>query len=405
MSSSSAQYATATSAPRSTSPLSFARRRLRLGITGVGSSVLFALALCVAAWRDWLPLDASWRLATGVAGAPLSAFGLTLAVFWLHALLLLPLEHAGGRRAVRHVPSLAAWFAAWLRGALVLSLLAAVSVAAVVAAGLAGGTRAAVMTTAGLALLLLSAQGVVARLVSRLPMHKLPQKLADEARQAGIDAVDVHVVAADDEAFVGGWIGALRPNLWIPARWTDSDAEALRTVQWQRRAVQRRSGARMRGWWAAVLWPTIALWLTVSLVPFDWNDARLWLMLPAAGTLWSFVAVLVLPSRSRPAVYHADAEAARVLGADATVRAMAQLDAWQDDEPERSELVETIFHPVPAVGNRERRLREENAAPNRGGHQQTRLTLLSSLVTGSLLGRAVHCNIGRPSLWVVYPGD
>ena len=405
MSSSTAQFATSASASHSASSLSFAKRRLRLGITGVGSSVLFALALFVAAWRDWLPLRAGWRLTTGVAAEPLSAFVLTLLVFWLHALLLLPVEHAGGRRAVRHVPRVSAWFGAWLRGALVLSLLAAVSVGLVVAAGLAGGTRAAVLTTAGLALLLLSTQGVVARLVSRLPMQPLPLKLADEARQAGIDASDVRVVAADDEAFVGGWIGALRPNLWIPVGWTDSDAETLRTVQWQRRAAQRRSGARMRGWWAAVLWPTLALWLTVSLVPFGWNDARLWLVLPAASTLWSFVAVLLLPSRSRPAVYHADAEAARVLGVDTTARAMAQLDVWQDDEPQRSELVETIFHPVPAVGNRLRRLREEVAAPNLGGHQQTRLTLLSSLVTGSVLGRAVHCNIGRPSLWVVYPGD
>jgi len=404
MSSSTAQFAAA-SASHSASSLTFARRRLRLGITGVGSSVLFALGLIVVAWRDWLPLSASWRLTTGVAAEPLSAFALTLLVFWLHALLLLPVEHAGGRRAVRHVPRASAWFGAWLRGALVLSLLAAASVAVVVAAGLASGTRAAVMTTAGLALLLLSAQGVVARFVSRLPMQPLPQELADEVRQAGIDAADVRVVAADDEAFVGGWVGALRPNLWIPARWTYSDAEALRTVQWQRRAVQRRSGARMRGWWAAVLWPTLALWLTVSLVPFGWDDARLWLVLPAASTLWSFVAVLLWPSRSRPAVYHADAEAARVVGADATARAIAKLDAWQDDEPERSALVETIFHPVPAAGNRQRRLREEVAAPNLGGHQQTRLTLLSSLVTGSLLGRAVHCNIGRPSLWVVYPGD
>jgi hypothetical protein len=22
-----------------------------------------------------------------------------------------------------------------------------------------------------------------------------------------------------------------------------------------------------------------------------------------------------------------------------------------------------------------------------------------------LLGRAVHCNVGRPGLWVLYPGD
>jgi hypothetical protein len=181
--------------------------------------------------------------------------------------------------------------------------------------------------------------------------------------------------------------------------------QTLRRVQWVRRGVQLRSGARMRGWLAAVLWPALGLWLSVSLLPFGWDDARLWVSLPAMSTVWSFVAVLLLPTMSRPAVYHADAEAARVVGVEDTARVISQLDQWQDDEPERTALVESIFHPVPSAGNRVRSLHDDATAANRGGHQQTRLTLLSSLVTGSVLGRVVHCNIGRPALWVVYPGD
>jgi len=181
--------------------------------------------------------------------------------------------------------------------------------------------------------------------------------------------------------------------------------QTLRRVQWVRRGVQLKSGARMRGWWAAVLWPALGLWLSISLVPFAWDDARLWLALPAMSTLWSFVAVLLLPTLSRPAVYHADAEAARVVGVEHTAHVISQLDQWQDDEPERRPLVESIFHPVPSAGNRARRLHNDLTADNRGGHQQTRLPLLSSLVAGSVLGRVVHCNIGRPSLWVLYPGD
>jgi hypothetical protein len=294
---------------------------------------------------------------------------------------------------------------AWLRGVVVLALLSATSMAAVISAGIVGGTRAAVLTTVGVSMLVLTTQGLLARSVNRLPVRSLPAALNDEVKNAGLDAQDIRVVEAADEAFVGGWLGALRPTLWIPARWTGSDMQTLRRVQWVRRSVQLRSGARMRGWWAAVLWPALGLWLSVSLLPFGWDDARLWLAVPAMSTLWSFVAVLLLPSVSRPAVYHADAEAARVVGVPDTAQSITQLDQWQDDEPERTALVESIFHPVPSAGNRARRLREEAAADNRGGHQQTRLTLLSSLATGSVLGRVVHCNIGRPALWVVYPGD
>lgn len=407
MSSSSARFASTPSpvSAASAPSIPLARRRLRLGITGVGSSVLLASALLLAVWQTWLPLDASWRWQAAGGNLAISVFVLTVAWYLIHAVLLLPVEHAGGRRAIRQVPSLSSWMGSWLRGVLVLALLSATSMAAVISAGVAGGTRTAVLTTVGVSMLVLTAQGLLARWVNRLPVRSLPAALNDEVKNAGLDARDIRVVEAADEAFVGGWIGAWRPTLWIPAHWTGSDMQTLRRVQWVRRSVQLRSGARMRGWWAAVLWPALGLWLSVSLLPFTWDDARLWLAVPAMSTLWSFVAVLLLPTMSRPAVYHADAEAARVVGAPDTAQSIAQLDQWQDDEPERTPLVESIFHPVPSAGNRARRLTDERSADNRGGHQQTRLTLLTSLVTGSVLGRVVHCNIGRPSLWVVYPGD
>jgi hypothetical protein len=405
MSSSSARFASAPSATSSHRPLPFARRRLRLGITGVGSSVLLATALLLAVWQAWLPLDASWRWQAAGGDVASSVFVLTVAWYLIHAVLLLPVEHAGGRRAIRQIPPLSSWMGSWLRGVLVLALLSATSMAAVISAGIAGGTRTAVLTTVGVSMLVLTAQGLLARWVNRLPVRSLPAALNDEVKNAGLDARDIRVVEAADEAFVGGWLGSLRPTLWIPARWTGSDMQTLRRVQWVRRGVQLRSGARMRGWLAAVLWPALGLWLSVSLLPFGWDDARLWVSLPAMSTVWSFVAVLLLPTMSRPAVYHADAEAARVVGVEDTARVISQLDQWQDDEPERTALVESIFHPVPSAGNRVRRLHDDATAENRGGHQQTRLTLLSSLVTGSVLGRVVHCNIGRPALWVVYPGD
>jgi hypothetical protein len=204
---------------------------------------------------------------------------------------------------------------------------------------------------------------------------------------------------------VGGWIGLGRAQLWIPRAWTDEAHRELLTVQLARRYAQFVSRARRRGLVRAALWPATGVALFAPLLPWSFGDLTFWLALPAVSTLWSFVAVLVLPSVSRPVVYSADAAAAARLGSEPVVRAVRQLDAWQDDEPVRSPGLEFIFHPVPAVANRERALKRHAHASLGGGHQQTRLTLYASLASASLLGRMVHCNIGRPSLWVIYPGD
>jgi hypothetical protein len=94
-----------------------------------------------------------------------------------------------------------------------------------------------------------------------------------------------------------------------------------------------------------------------------------------------------------------------MIGTDVVIDAIGALDRWQDDEPERSPLVEFIFHPVPARGARERALRTRRTVALGGGHQQARLTLYASVAGLGFLGRMVHCNIGQPSLWVIYPGD
>jgi hypothetical protein len=382
-----------------------ARQRLRLGITGVGASVVLSLSLIASTLLGRLPLRADWRLVSGWIGVPLSAATLAVAVFVAHALAMVFIEHAGGRLAVRQAPSLRTWLLHWLRGIGTIGALHAAAVAVVVTAGVLGGTAAATVVVLAMSFALLAAQGTLAQLVAALRVERPSDALAARAREVGIRPDALRVVEASDEAFVGGWIGFGAPQLWVPAAWTTPEQSALLAVQWQRRRAQFTSLARRRGWWRAVVWPAAGVALTVSLMPWGWTDARLWLVLPALSTLWSFVAVLVLPSASRAAVFFADAEAARVLGRDQTIAALARLEAAQDDEAERDPLVELVFHPVPSVGNRKRRLESGRWAPLGGGHQQTRLTLLSSLAAGSFLGRMVHCNIGRPALWVVYPGD
>lgn len=402
--------ATSPATSSATSRVTLARRRLRLGITGVGSSVLLATALLVAILTQQLPLASTWRVLpdrddSAVASAFASAAVLALLLFVAHALFLVAVEYAGGRRAIRRAPSLAAWTRAWLRGVLVLAVTLSLSVSVIAAAGVAGGTLTASGATVLLSLLLLMAQGPFARLVASLHLDDAPAAVTAAAHEAQLHDARIALVETSDEGFVGGWLGWDARTVWMPAWWAAPEHRDVLRVQLHRRAAQRASRARRRGWWRAALWPAIGVLVTTSVMPYEWTDARLWLALPALSTLWSFLAVLILPSVSRGAVFYADAAAARTLGAATTIAAIAELERVQDDEHERSPVVETIFHPVPAFANRRDRLLHDVAPPLGGGHQQTRLTLWASLGAGSLLGRVVHCNIGRPALWVVYPGD
>jgi hypothetical protein len=77
----------------------------------------------------------------------------------------------------------------------------------------------------------------------------------------------------------------------------------------------------------------------------------------------------------------------------------SSLDTHQDDEPERPALVEAIFHPIPSVRNRE----AAAACPAPGAWDVARTAVYLGLSGGGLLGRAVHCNCGRPALWAFLP--
>ena len=390
-----------------TQPLAptFARRRLTLGISGVGLSVVLAAWWLVLLCTRVIALPASWDRYFTPLTTPALAAGLVLAVFAVHAALLGALEYAGGVRVVRAHMSVTTWLTAWLRGVAVQGALIAAAAGTMAAGAMIAGWVGAVGAVVGVGVGLLLFQGPVARLVASLPLTRGDGDVAALARAHGIRADALRIVDSSTPAFVGGWIGLFAPELWLPRAWLAGEHRALLAVQLARRAAVIASGARRRTLWRAVAWPALGIALFAPLLPWSWQSPSLWLALPAVGTLWTFVGVLVLPTCSRAPVFDADASAAAVLGVEVVIEAIRALDRQQDDEPERSRLVEAIFHPVPSRGERERTLRSRRTLALGGGHQQARLTLYASLAGLGLLGRMVHCNIGQPSLWVVYPGD
>ncbi len=199
------------------------------------------------------------------------------------------------------------------------------------------------------------------------------------------------VASAADSRFSGGlagfpWPG--REQLLIPALWLSDAAPEGLEQGLQRRRWLSQSAARAAGCWLALAFNLGVL--AQSLQASGGNPG----LLVCASTLGSFVGLLLLPSLSRAGVLSAD-------------RQSPVPQAWQDwmerlqeEDPHRSPWIERIFHPVPS-----RSIRATATAGNWHPWNLARTALVTSTLMGSLLSRAVHCNIGRPELWFWPPSD
>jgi hypothetical protein len=381
--------------------MTYARQRLWLGITGVGSTVL----LCTAA----VTFDLPHRLIHPLADSSFSTALASIALAWmLHALLLLPVDVAGGLFVVRERRGVLTWIASWLRGVVVQWLMFALAAALLLRTGQQFGVTYAMLVFLLLQLVLLSRQGMIAWMTGGITLQDPTPELEEAARVAGIAPASLRIADGADPAFIGGWMGTSAQQFWLPARWVDELSAAQLAVVLTRRAAVRALGLRRRGLLVALAWNTAGFVLATSAPRADLVTAAGFVTMMCWFTLWSFIGVLVLPSLSRPAVFTADAVARRTHDASVIGTTITQLDGWQDDEPERGERVETVFHPVPSRGARMRALdaREANMPIEAAGAwQATRLMLYLSWAGLGGLSRAVHCNVGRPPLWVMLPGD
>jgi hypothetical protein len=355
-----------------------------VGITGVGVWVLIAAAFLTIGGPDRLP--------TADAAAGTQAL-LLVGVLVAYVAVSLPFDLMGGlvlpRRHGRPTPTTGRYLVAWARGVSVQAVVMAGSATAIVLVGRAWGDAAAVLTVAVIA---------TAIAVGRLPLARLVASLG--APRTWRESPRVAAVAASDIGFTGGITGAGR-RIVVPAAWTRALGEGLAIEVVRRRAI---AGA---GYWLGI---AVALAWTVA-------GVALAMALPGGGaagmgevvttgawfTLWSFVGLLVLPMVSRPAVHQADAAAAEMFPPTAVAALIRALDALQDDEPERSGVVEAIFHPIPGAAGRIARLGAAARGPR--PWNVARMALPMSWCCMGLLGRAVHCNAGRPELWVMLPTD
>jgi hypothetical protein len=118
-------------------------------------------------------------------------------------------------------------------------------------------------------------------------------------------------------------------------------------------------------------------------------------------TLWGFFGLLVLPTFSRASVFGADrAAAARGLEIESWIHTFPSITG---EDGNAKKVVQRVFYPIPSTEERLRGLARETRLPILGNVARTNLFL--SLATLTILGRCVHCNAGRPELWVFPPTD
>lgn len=378
--------------------LTYARSRLYLGISGVGTAVL--AAGCLLAF-DIPSTGFATTVETSVARSIFAVGLFSLLVFGVFFLF----DLVGGARVVRRRINAPRWLATWVRGVSVQWVVWMLTGTALMVAARSGGALAAVVVFVVVQLLLAQLRGPLARVIARLDMVQVPPVVAQAAERAGIPAARLQVLDTADEGFVGGWSGVLPGTLVVPRHWAMLPVDVL-AAQLGRRQLIATSGAHLRGVLGAVTWNTVGFVLVLLSTGRTPATAAGLVTIMAGMTLWGFVGVLVLPTPSRAAVYAADRSAAAVHGIGNVRTGIEQLDKWQDDEPTRAPNVERIFHPVPARGNRLARLVGSSAPLGAvHAHHLARHALWLSWGALTPLSRAVHCNVGRPALWAMLPGD
>ncbi|MEO0965525.1 MAG: hypothetical protein AAFY08_10425 [Planctomycetota bacterium] len=369
----------------------YGRARLWVGITGVGTWVVLATAILTYGlpfgWYDAMPVDA--------------ALGVLLQCLVVYAVVQAPFDFLGGwylpRRYGRSTPGLPVFLARWGRGVLVHGALLLAVAALVTVAGRVGGVLGVIVLAVPIVALLLTFRATLAACVARLaldPVWRHPGGMPERA---------VHV---GDESFTGGITGLWRPRCsLIPDRWSVVlDDDGLRLAR-ARRRIAAASGLWGRGRAVAIGFTLVGVALAAVLVgPGDIGTVGGTLELSLWFTLWSFLGLLTLPTLSRRAVAQLDRSLLDEGFAAETLAATSRtLNAMQDGEPARPGAVEAIFHPIPSLANR---AATPAASPSRFAAWDTARTAVYLSAAGlGLLGRAVHCNAGKPALWVFLPTD
>jgi hypothetical protein len=208
---------------------------------------------------------------------------------------------------------------------------------------------------------------------------------------------------SSDPAFTGETCGVGRSAvILIPEHWKASLSDAQLKIAVQRRLWQIENNVPARALLSSVCWSLIGCKVGALVLGFAGRSPQEAVLLQCLWmTLWAFLGLLVLPTFSRASVFGADhAAAAKGFDVESWIRAFPSITGEDGDA---RKLVQRVFYPIPSTRERIHALSGEPKLPVLGNVARTNLFL--SLATLTILGRCVHCNAGRPELWVFPPTD
>ena len=375
----------------------YGRARLWLGISGVGTMVTLASLMLFPGFRPSFVPDAEASMANQIMGL--------ICFFAVYILIQIPFDFLGGywlpQKFGRAHPPLGLFVSNLLRGAMVHGALLLISAIALMLAGRNAGSAGCVIAGLAIVFLLLYFRLQMAMMMSRLDVanSSMPTSSTMDGQQAVLE------VQCHDEGFTGGFTGVFAPKEQLfPARWREVLGPDGTALALHRRTLAVKTQSWLRGRVLALLFTATGL-LAASLLVGGEQLGTAWGIIQFSlwFSLWSFVGLLTLPTLSRRGVIEIDERTQAdgypvALMRDVTER----LDRLQDGEPVRPSIVETIFHPVPSIENRLDGPRSHQVL---GFWDAARTSIYISSAGLGLLGRAVHCNCGRPSLWVFLPTD
>ena len=376
-----------------------AEARLYLGMASVGLwTILCGLGLFLNLENLFSP---------GFGGVWVEGFIALTAFHFIHALCSVPMDFLGGyfipkrhqRKYRKNAGTvsfrvfLAPWISAVSRDLLVLI----VSSAILMTGTMLLGPWALIPGSAMLLILAIFIQPQLAEWIGSI--HQSETTSTDPK---------VKFTEAEDPAYSGGitgWPG--RETILIPELWNCRlDSEALEAAI-QRRKLAIRSGLRSRGVWLAATWNLVGLILGLVVTSWDGLNAVGLIRIYFISTIWQFIGLLLMPTLNRNAVRTLESGMkSKGFSEDVLTNLNLQTSSLQDGEIRRSKWVETLFHPLPSVENREST--EQNTSSNAtplGAWHVVRMMLYLSITCGGILHRAVHCNVGRPDLWILAPTD
>lgn len=392
--------------------MTYQKARLWLGISGVGTLVLFASAVVI------FGLPTTFREHS-------SDVTVIATVMAIYIAISAPFDWIGGfalpRRFGRTTSSFKIFATKWLRGVLLHTGIMTLSLTFILAAGKAGGLLAATIAVVGSMFALVIAQGLLARWVGGLVKSRTEHSgggAFGNAQQGkpskhGKGDLAVCVYESTDPGFTGGIVGLPgAEQVIVPATWSMHLEPAMQEVLVRRRNTVVDSSARNFGLLAAMLWNLAGFLIAASLLPGADVATAIGIVTIALGAgLWNFLGLLLLPTASRSAVVAVDRQICREseMATPLLANAIQAIHELQDDEPRRGRWIETVFHPIPALENRLGKLAKTQAGQgddkNLRPWHLARMTLYLSWACFGFLSRAVHCNSGRPDLWVMLPCD